>query len=85
MATTNDYRAELASRVEAARIAADRTPAWLARKVDISATAMRNKLAGKVDFYTWEIAKIAAALGRTITELVPDEDEISAPVLAKAG
>lgn len=85
MATTNDYRAEVAARVSARRVKADRTPAWLARKVGISPTAMRNKLDGKVDFYIWEIAKAAAALDCSISDLVPDEDELSAPVLAKAG
>lgn len=71
MATETVDRIEVAKLVEAARTEADRSVAWLARKAGISASSLRRKLDGEADFYLWEIARIAGALGRKMSEFLP--------------
>ena len=59
MATETADRIEVAKLVEAAR------------KAGISASSLRRKLDGEADFYLWEIARIAGALGRKMSEFLP--------------
>lgn len=85
MATATADRIEVAKLVEAARIEADRSVAWLARKAEISSSSLRRKLDGEADFYLWEIARIAGALGRKMSEFLPaDWDAAPATVEAAA-
>ncbi|MGZ0067821.1 helix-turn-helix domain-containing protein [Microbacterium arborescens] len=87
MATDTAPRTAVAERVAAARIDADRSVAWLARRARISPTSLRRKLDGDVDFTVWELADIARALGLRISHFLPegwDDADAVTPAAAKA-
>jgi hypothetical protein len=72
MASTSPERTEIAQRLEAARVASDRSVAWSARKAGMSASSLRRKLDGEADFYVWEVARLATAYGRPMSDFLPE-------------
>lgn len=76
---------DVASRIRAAIVAAERTPAWVARKAGIALTTLNRKLNGGADFTVGEIRRIAQALRVPASSLLPDDFfEISARAEKKA-
>ncbi|GAB2702597.1 ribosome-binding protein aMBF1 (putative translation factor) [Microbacterium marinum] len=72
MATPNTQRGDLIDAIETARIADDRSVAWLARRGNIPTSTLRRKLAGEADFSVWEVAALARALGVRVSDLLPE-------------
>lgn len=67
-----------ASVIEAARVAEQRSQAWLASRLGISRSTMGRKLDGDVDFYVEELIAAAIALHLDPSDVIRSLAESSA-------